>query len=134
MIQKLKSVTLLLVALALAAAGGWIWGSAGTHQAEEALRQSGVRLHLTSARAQLLQARVQLSESNFGSARQSLAAASGDLQVLAAAFDKDGAKAAADAVRRADAKIGEAADAAGRLDQSAQAHAAEALKLLPTIP
>lgn len=130
----LKAVAGLLLALLLAVAGGWVWGSAGRWQAEDVLGRSGTRLHLANARGNLLQARVDLFEVNFGNAGRSLEAARADLQAVAQAFEQAGDKEAAAAARQALALAEEAQQLAGRLDQGANTRAAEALRLLPKAP
>ena len=130
----LKAFFALLMALLLAVAGGWVWGAAGRSRAEESLGQTGVRLHLTAARAAILEARVHLFEINFGDASRSLENARGDLKAAAGAFDRSGRQEAAVAVRAALARVDEAQQLAGRLDQTANARLADAIGLLPKMP
>jgi hypothetical protein len=130
----LKGFLALMVALLLAVLGGWIWGAAGRSQSDEALVQSGVRLHLAGARAAILEARVNLFEVNFGNASRSLEAARADLKTAAEAMDRSGRKGDADAARSALAKVDEAQQLAGKLDQTANARLAEAVGLLPRTP
>ena len=130
----LKAVVGMLLALALAVLGGWVWGSMGRWPAEEALRRSGIRLHQAGAQASLLQARVNLFENNFGEAGRHLASARADLLTVAQALDTRGEGDAAGRLRAAVAKIGEAIDLAARLDLAANARAAEALRLLAAAP
>ena len=130
----LKAVVGMLLALALAVLGGWVWGSMGRWPAEDALRRSGVRLHQAGAQASLLQARVNLFENNFGEAGRNLAAAREDLLTVAPTLEQDGQPEAAGRLRAAIAKIGEAIDMAARLDLAANARAAEAFRLLTSTP
>jgi hypothetical protein len=129
-----KALIGMLLALGLALAGGWVWGSLGRWSAEDARRLSGTRLHEAGAQASLLRARVNLFENNFGEAGQNLAAARADLLTVAQALEQDGQKEAAGRLRAAIAKIGEAIDLAARLDLAANARAADALRLLTSTP
>lgn len=130
----LKAILVMLVALALAALGGWIWGAAGQSRAEAALAKAGIGLHLASARANMLGARVNLFEVNFGEASRSLESAKADLVTAAEAFDRLGLKEQAAAAREVAVRVDDAKQLAGRLDQSANTRLAEALRLLPTMP
>jgi hypothetical protein len=130
----LKAILFMLVALALAALGGWIWGVTGQWRAEEALANAGVRLHVTSARSHMLAARVNLFEVNFGEASRSLESAKADLVTAAEAFDRLGFGAEAAAAREVAARVDDAKQLAGRLDQTANTRLADAIRLLPTLP
>jgi hypothetical protein len=130
----LKAIAAMLLALCLAVLGGWVWGSLGRWQAEDALRQSGTRLHQAGARSSLLDARVNLFENNFGEAGRHLASARADLLTVAQALDTRGEGDAAGRLRAAVAKIGEAIDLAAKLDLAANARAADALRLLAAAP
>ena len=132
--MTLKAVLGMALALLLAAAGGWVWGAAGRWSAEDALRQSGVRLHRAHAQANLYKARVNLFEQNYGDAGQSLAAARADILTVAQSLDAAGETAGAARLREAVERIAEAIDAAARLDQAAGAKAADALRLLLATP
>jgi hypothetical protein len=131
---KLKAALALLAALALAALGGWIWGVMGQSRAEEALARAGAGLHLANARANMLAARVNLFEVNFGDASRSLENAKADLVTAAEAFDRMRLKDQAAAAREVAARVDHARQLAGRLDQTANARLAEALRLLPAMP
>jgi len=130
----LKAVLILLVALALAVLGGWIWGATGQSRAEEALAKAGAGLHLASARGNMLAARVSLFEVNFGDASRSLEDAKADLLTAAEAFDRMRLTNEAAAAREVAARVDDAKQLAGRLDQSANTRIAEALRLLPKMP
>ena len=130
----LKAVLAMLVALALAGLGGWIWGARGQWRAEEALAKAGAGLHLANARGSMLAARVDLFEVNFGDASRSLENAKGDLVTAAAAFDGMGRKDEAAAARDVAARVDAAQQLAARLDQTANTRLAEALRLLPKMP
>ena len=132
--KTLKAILAMLAALALAVLGGWIWGSAGQARAEDALSRAGAGLHLANARGNLLAARVSLFEVNFGDASRCLESARADLQTAADAFERLRLKDEAAAAREAVARVNEAQQLAGRLDQSANSRLAAAIRLLPTLP
>jgi len=130
----LKAVLVMLAALALAVLGGWLWGSTGRWRAEEALTKGGAGLHLANARGNMLAARVSLFEVNFGEASRSLESARADLVTAAAAFDRLRLGSEAAAAREVAARVDDAQQRAGRLDQSANTRLAEAIRLLPKMP
>jgi hypothetical protein len=130
----LKAVAVMLVALALAVLGGWIWGAAGQSRTEAALARAGVGLHLANARGNMLASRVSLFEVNFGDASRSLESARADLLTAAEAFDRLRLKGEAASAREVVARVDDARQLAGRLDQTANARLAEAVRLLPTMP
>jgi hypothetical protein len=124
----------MLAALALAVLGGWIWGATGKWRAEEALTKAGAGLHLANARGNMLAARVSLFEVNFGDASRSLESAKADLVTAADAFDRLRLGSEAAAAREVAARVDDAQQRAGRLDQSANPRLAEAIRLLPKMP
>jgi hypothetical protein len=130
----LKAILFMLIALALAALGGWIWGVTGQWRAEEALAKAGVGLHLAHARGNMLAARVNLFEVNFGEASRSLESAKADLVTAAEAFDRLGLENDAAAAREGAARVEDAKQLAGRLDQTANTRLADAIRLLPKLP
>jgi hypothetical protein len=130
----LKAILFMLIALALAVLGGWIWGATGRWRAEDALAKAGVGLHLANARGNMLAARVNLFEVNFGDASRSLESAKADLVTAAEAFDRLGLENDAAAAREAAARVDDAKQLAGRLDQTANTRLADAIRLLPKMP
>jgi hypothetical protein len=129
-----KAVLVMLAALALAVLGGWIWGATGQWRTEAALAKAGVGLHLATARGSMLAARVSLFEVNFGEASRHLEDAKADLVTAAAAFDRMGLKGDAAAARDVAARVDQAKQQTGRLDQTANTTLAEAIRLLPKMP
>jgi hypothetical protein len=130
----LKAVLVVLIALALACVGGWIWGATGRWRAEEGLAKAGIGLHLANARGDMLAARVDLFEVNFGDASRSLESANANLAAAAEAFDGMRLKDEAAAAREVAARVEDAKQLAGRLDQAANTRLAEAIRLLPKMP
>jgi len=130
----LKAVLVMLVALALAVLGGWLWGVAGQSRTEEALARAGAGLHLANARGNMLAARVNLFEVNFGEASRSLESAKADLVTAAEAFDRMRLEEQAAAAREVASRVDDAKQLTGRLDQAANTRLAEALRLLPKMP
>jgi hypothetical protein len=130
----LKALLVMLVALALAVLGGWIWGARGQWRSGDALAKAGVSLHLSNARGSMLAARVNLFEVNFGDAARSLEDAKADLLTAAQAFEGMRLKDEAAAARDVAARVDEARQLAGRLDQTANTRLAEAIRLLPKMP
>jgi len=130
----LKAMLAMLVALALAVLGGWLWGVAGRSRTEAVLTRASVGLHLANARGNMLAARVDLFEVNFGNASRSLESATADLLTAAEAFDRLRLKDQAAAAREVAARVEEAKQLAGRLDQAANTRLAEALRLIPKMP
>jgi hypothetical protein len=129
-----KAIVFLLVALALAVLGGYIWGATGRWRAEDARAKAGVGLHLSNARANMLAARVSLFEVNFGDASRSLESAKADLVTVAEALERLDLGAEAAAAREVAARVDDAKQLAGRLDQTANTRLADAIRLLPKMP
>lgn len=115
-----------LVAM-LAFAGGWVWGTSGGRQAERELAGMRLRHDLMDARSRVLAARVDLYRLNFGSAATNLEEARVPLESAAAAFDAEGDRERAAAMRRAMEAAEEARSLAARVDQAAQGAAERAL-------
>lgn len=132
--KTFKAFLALLLALAFAVAGGWVWGAAGRSRAEDALAKAGAGLHLAHAQGDLLAARVNLFELNFGEALKSLERSRADLTTVAETFDRMRLTQEAAAAREAVARVVEAQRLAGRLDQAANTRIAEAIRLLPKMP
>ena len=130
----LKAILFIVIALALAVLGGYIWGATGRWRAEDALVKAGAGLHLASARGNMLAARVDLFEVNFGEASRSLESAKADLVTAAEAFERLDLDAEAAAAREVAARVDDARQLAGRLDQTANSRLADAIRLLPKMP
>jgi hypothetical protein len=119
----------LLVVFAL----GWIVGASGRRAAEHQFEQSALRLEHAEARAAVLDSRVSLYNNNFGDASRSLEEAKASLQRLERAVrdrdDDDGAS----NVRTAMERVNEAQALANKLDPTANARAADALRALAAV-
>ena len=120
----------ILVALIVAFGIGYSWGSSGRSPIEDALSQSRLQLDLAEARGHLLDARVSLFNVNFGDASKSLEDAKAPLGRVRDRLQKDGDGAAAGKIGTALEQIGEAQKMAGKLDQTANAKAGEALETI----
>ena len=126
-----KIVAAVAVALIVATAGGWLWGSQGRWAAERELARLQLDHELTGARARLLAARVELYALNFGSAAANFEAAKQALQQAQGrlAGGEDQAEVAA-ALQAAIAAAEEGGRFAAEVNPSAQAGAERALAAL----
>lgn len=126
----LTGLVVLLVGLGLA----YAWGASGRSAAEDALAAARRQVDVSDARGHLLAARVSLYNNNFGDASRSFEDAKTTLRRVREAYvadDRDDAVAAIDtALKQTD----EAQRLAGKLDQTANARAADALKALDGLP
>ena len=125
---KLGGVGILLLAVALGAA--YWWGASGRSTAQDALGGVQQRLDLAEARGYILEARVSLYNVNFGDAQRQLDDAKGPLTRARNRAQEEGRKASADGLSTALGHVQEAQRLAGRLDQSANSRANEALKAI----
>jgi archaellum biogenesis protein FlaJ (TadC family) len=130
----LKAILIIVIALALAVLGGYIWGATGRWRVEGTLVKAGAGLHLASARGHMLAARVHLFEVNFGEASRSLESAKADLMTAAEALERLDLDADAAAAREVAARVDDARQLAGRLDQTANSRLADAIRRLPKMP
>ena len=127
---KLGGLGILLLVVALGV--GYWWGASGRSTAENALDGVQQQLDLAQASGRILQARVSLYNVNFGDAQRELDDAKGPLTRARDRAQEQGTKAAADALTAALGHVQEAQRLAGRLDQSANSRANEALKAIET--
>lgn len=127
---KLGGVMILLLVVALGA--GYWWGASGRSIAQDALDGVQQRLDLAEARGHVLEARVSLYNVNFGDAQRQLDDAKTPLTRARNRAQADGKKDSADALTAALGHVQEAQRLAGRLDQSANSRANEALKAIET--
>ena len=119
----------LLVALGV----GWFWGASGRWSAERALQAAELRGDLFEARSLVLAARVDLYNVNFGDASRHLSDAKGVLGHATERLKTSGRTEVAKRLDPALARIDEAQQLAGRLDQGANSRAAEAAKTIDEV-
>ena len=109
---------------------GWIWGALGRSDVAAALQTAELRGELLGARAAVLDARVAIYSVNFGEASAHLENARGLLGRANDRLKGLGRDDEVTQVQTALASIDDAQRLAGKLDQSANARAGEAAKLL----
>jgi hypothetical protein len=126
--MKLVLTVFVLVIIALGL--GFAWGASGRVSAQGALDGVRQQLDLADARGHILEARVSLYNVNFGDAQRQLDDAKGPLTKARDRAQAQGTRASADALTAALAHVQEAQRLAGRLDQSANNRANEALKAI----
>lgn len=119
-----------LVALLVVFGLAYAWGASGRSAAEDALAAAQRQIDVSDARGDLLAARVSLYHNNFGDASRSLEEAKAPLRRLREAYDGDGRSDAVSAIDTALKHVGEAQQAAGKLDQTAHARTNDALEAL----
>jgi hypothetical protein len=126
--SRLKLGLGIFVALVAALAAAWLWGSSGTRDLQRTLDAAELRNDLLAARGAVLSARVDLYLVNFGDASRDFEAAR---TVLRRAEDRLKTLGRDEDVKRlaaALARLDEAQQFAGKLDQTANARAADAIK------
>jgi hypothetical protein len=109
---------------------GWVVGRSGQSALARAAEAAELRGDLLGARAALLDARVAVYSVNFGEASRHLENARGLLGRAEAELKRQGLDADVEQVHRALTSIDDAQRMAGKLDQSANALAGEAAKIL----
>ena len=118
----------IVVALLVALSAAWLWGSSGKGDLQRALDAAELRNDLLAARGAVLGARVDLYINNFGDASRDFEAARTGLRQAEGRFKTLGRDEDVKRLGVALARIDEAQQFAGKLDQTANARAAEALK------
>jgi hypothetical protein len=127
MVTRGKLILMVFAALLVAFGLGFGWGASGKTSLQTAVDESRQQLDLTDARAQILDARVSLYNNNFGDASKHLDDSKASLRRVKARYQE---ASRSDAATRIDAALGhvdEAQRLAGKLDQSANGKAGEAL-------
>ena len=127
-----KRALIAAVVLVVVLGFGFAWGHAGSSTTQHALDDTKQQLDLAEARGRILEARVSLYNVNFGDAQRQLDDAKGPLTKARDRAQSEGKKEAADALTAALGHVQEAQRLAGRLDQSANSRANEALKAIET--
>ena len=119
-----------VVALIVAFGVGYAMGGSGRFQLQNALDDVRTRLDIAEARGQVLDGRVSLYNVNFGDASRHFEEAKAPLRRVRERYQKVGKNAAAGSIGAALAQVEEAQRLAGKLDQSANAKANEALEAI----
>jgi hypothetical protein len=122
----LTGVVILIVVLGL----GFAWGASGRVAAQRAVEDTKQQLDLAEARGKLLEARVSLYNVNFGDAQRLFEDAKTPLTRARDRYQQDGRRDAAEGISAALEHVQEAQRLAGKLDQSANNQASEALKAI----
>jgi hypothetical protein len=125
----LAAVAAVLVALL----AGYLWGAAGRRAAERDLEAATLRTSLLECRSALLTARLDVYSVNFGDASRHLQDALDRLRPLSARLKAAGRADDAARIDRAVAQADEAQQLAGKLDQTANARAADAAAAIQEI-
>jgi len=118
----------IVVALAVALSAAWLWGSSGKRDLQRALDAAELRNDLLDARGAALSGRVDLYIVNFGDASRDFEAARTALRRAESRLKTLGRDEDVKRVGVALGRIDEAQQLAGKLDQTANTRAAEALK------
>ncbi len=119
-----------LAAVLVALLAGFLWGRAGQSSLAAQLQDALLREDLAAGRADLLAARIDLFEVNFGRASQRLEAAKPRLRDAVNRLTTADRAASASRVKDVIARIEQAQQQVGRLDQSANTRLGEAIALL----
>ena len=118
----------IVVAVLVALSAAWLWGSSGKGDLQRALDLAELRNDLLAARGALLSARVDLYIVNFGDASRDFESARTALRRAEARLKTVGRDEDVMRLGVALARLDEAQQFAGKLDQTANARAAEAMK------
>jgi len=126
--NRVKIAAGIVVALLVALSAAWLWGSSGKGDLQRALDLAELRNDLLAARGALLSARVDLYIVNFGDASRDFESARTALRRAEARLKTVGRDEDVMRLGVALARLDEAQQFAGKLDQTANARAAEAMK------
>jgi hypothetical protein len=122
-----KVILAAFVAAIVIAGIGYAMGGSGRYQLQSSLDETRERLDIAEARGHLLEARVSLYNVNFGDASRHFEESKAPLRRLRDRFQRVGRNAAAGTIAAAAAHVEEAQRLAGKLDQTSNAKANEAL-------
>ena len=117
-------------ALIIAVGIGYAMGGSGRFTLQNALDDTRARLDIAEARGDLLEARVSLYNVNFGDASRHFEEAKAPLRRVRERYQSIGKNAAAGTIAAAIAHAEEGQRLAGKLDQSANAKANDALEAI----
>ena len=129
----MKRLLGICVALLVALGAGWVWGASGRSDLTRALRIAELRDGLLEGRAAVLDARLDIYSVNFGDASRDLETARSALRAAEARLNSLGGQADTKSLQVALTKIDEAQRMAGRLNQDANALAADASKAITVV-
>lgn len=118
------------VAVLVALGIGWAWGASGKSDTNHALRIAELRDSLLEGRAAVLDARLDIYSVNFGEASRHLELARTALRTADARLNSLGRQDDATRLAAASTRIDEAQRMAGKLNQDANALAADAAKTI----
>jgi hypothetical protein len=118
------------VAVLVALLVGWIWGASGKSALGHTLEATELRMNLVESRGAVQSARVDLYNNNFGEASRHLGEARALITQATALLETHGRPGEEKALMPASTSIDDAQRLAGKLDQGAQARAADAVKLI----
>jgi hypothetical protein len=117
-------------ALIVAFGAGYAMGGSGRLMMQNSLEETRGRLDVSEARNALLDARVSLYNVNFGDASKHFEDAKAPLRRLRERYQNAGRNAAAGSIAAALALVDEAQRLAGKLDQSSNSKANDALEAI----
>ena len=126
--NRLKLGLGILVGLLVALSAAWLWGASGKRDLQRALDAAELRNDLLAARGAVLSARVDLYINNFGDASRDFEAARASLRRAGDRLKTLGRDEDVKRLAVALARIDEAQQLAGKLDQTANARAADAAR------
>jgi hypothetical protein len=129
----MKLVLGFVVAVLVAFGGGFALGAAGQSEMAGALRAAELRSGLVEARAAVLDARLDLYNVNFGEASRHFELARTSLRSADARLDALGREEDSKRLTHALSRIDEAQQMAGKLNQGANAVAADAAKAIDEV-
>jgi hypothetical protein len=121
------------VALLVALGAGWAWGASGRLSINRALELAELRADLLEGRAAVLDARLDIYSVNFGEASRHFEVARTALRAAAARLEGSDRQDDAKRLNAALSRIDEAQRMAGKLNQDANAVAAEAARTITDV-
>jgi hypothetical protein len=125
--SRAKLALTALVALIVTLGLGYGWGASGRYSMTSALDEARLQLDLAESRGHLLDARVSLYNVNFGDASRHFEEAKAPLGRARDRYEAQGRDAAAKSLAAALERVAEGQQLAAKLDQTANAKAADAL-------
>ena len=126
--NRLKLGLGIVVALIIALLAAWLWGASGKRDLQSALDAAELRNDLLAARGAVLSARVDLYIVNFGDASRDFETARTALRRAEDRLKRIGRDEDVKRLTVALTRLDEAQQFAGKLDQTANARAAEAVR------